>query len=189
MPAIPFQRLALTAALLSYPLVLLAPIASAHADQTSLKAKPSLEGVTGHTLAEFDYLIGTWQCLNTEAGKPDVRSDVRYEWMYGGKVLKETVNMPGYNGEFMTVLDKKNNAFKGVAVDSSGGYVVWESHGMKDDKSSEVGYRFTGGHLVPVSRSDGEHLSDTHYIIRDFGPDTNSGKGAPADTEDCSKIS
>lgn len=139
------------------------------------------------SLSEFQFLIGNWTCRITEAGKPETRSSVRFEWMYDGKVLKETVTSPAYSGQFMTVLDKRSNTFKGVAVGNDGSYIVWENPGMVDGKSSEVGYLFADGKMTPASRSDFERLSDTHYVIRDFGADAPGGKGRPADTEDCSK--
>lgn len=157
--------------------------------QVAIASPSNVVSSSVHSMSEFDYLIGTWQCLNTQAGKPATQSRVQFEWMYDKKALKETVNAAGYAGEFLTTLDKNSNTFKGVAVESPGSYVVWENSGMTSNTSSEVGYRFEHGQLHPVSRTDAERLNDTHYIIRDFGPDTASGKGQPTDTEDCRKRS
>jgi hypothetical protein len=139
-------------------------------------------------VGELGFLIGNWTCRNTEPGKPDItEAQVKYEWAYDQKTLKETVNVTGYRGEFFTTLDKKSNTFKGVAVDNFGGYIIWENQRVSDTKSTEVGYQFADGKMTAVSRTDFERLSDTHYIIRDYQADTPAGKGAPIDVEDCTK--
>jgi hypothetical protein len=140
------------------------------------------------SLSDLAFMIGDWRCAVTEAGKPATHSSVKFEWIYDKNVLKETVVSPAYSGQFMTTIDKKSNTFKGVAVGNDGSYVVWESPGLKDNKSSEVGYVFSNGQLIPVSRSDFELKSNSHYVIRDFRADTATGKGAPTDTEDCTKV-
>jgi hypothetical protein len=139
-------------------------------------------------VAELGFLIGNWTCKNTEPGKPDITiAQVKYEWAYDQKTLKETVNIPGYQGQFFTTLDKKSNRFKGVAIDNFGGYIIWENQRVSDTKSTEIGYTFADGKMTEVSRTDFERLSDTHYIIRDYQPNTPAGRGAPIDVEDCTK--
>jgi hypothetical protein len=138
--------------------------------------------------AELGFLIGNWTCRNTEPGKPEIiEAHVTYEWAYDKKTLKETLSLPGYTGTFFTTLDKRTNKFKGVAIDNFGGYIIWENQRVSDTKSTEIGYQFDDGKLKPVSRTDFERLSDTHYIIRDFQADTPTGRGAPTDIEDCTK--
>jgi hypothetical protein len=142
------------------------------------------------SLSQFDYLIGNWSCNVTEPGKPETQSSISFEWLYDKKVLKETVTAGTYSGQFFTTLDKRNNKFKGVAIANDGGYIVWENPGLADNRASEVGYLFAAGKMIAVSRSDSEKISDSHYVIRDFGPDSASGgKGVEADTEDCTKHS
>jgi hypothetical protein len=53
---------------------------------------------------------------------------------------------------------------------------------------SERGYAFDGGKMTLVSRSEFERVSDTHYVVRDFEPDTAAGNGKATDTEDCVKV-
>jgi len=187
MQASSFGRPVRIAAAQAFALILAGIFVSAYSTAATPGATPAVPTGAVHSLSEFDFLIGDWTCRNTEAGKPDVRASVQFGWMYDKKVLKEVVTAPGYSGEFLTTLDKKTNTFKGVAVDSFGGYIVWENPGMKNKVSSEVGYLFADGRLIPVSRSDFERVSDTHYVIRDFGPDTDAGKGRATDTEDCTK--
>ena len=140
-----------------------------------------------HPPGEYRFLIGSWTCRVTENGKRDAQSKVTFEWLYDGNVLKETVNSATYAGQFMTVLDMSSGMFKGVAVGNDGSYIVWETAGLTDNKSTEVGYLFGNGKMTAVSRSDFEKVSETHYIIRDFRADTSTGKGPPTDTEDCLK--
>jgi hypothetical protein len=47
---------------------------------------------------------------------------------------------------------------------------------------------FDGGQMMPVSRSEFEHISDAHYIVHDFEAGTASSNGTATDTEDCVKI-
>lgn len=133
-------------------------------------------------------MIGRWQCRVSEAGKPESSFTASYEWLYGGKVLKETVTGPEWSGEFFTTYDPKSNTFKGVAAMSSGGYVVWENGGMTDGHASELGFVFGDQKMHNVSRTTTDRISDTHYVIRDFMPDTPNGPGKPTDSEDCTKI-
>ncbi len=154
-------------------------LAALLAAQASVSAKSMTE--------EFGGLIGNWSCRVTEAGKPDSAISLHYEWAYGGSVLKETMT-GSMTGEFLTTFDKHSDSFKGVGVGSWGGYVVWENPGTVAGKSSEIGYLFGGGKMTAVSRTDWELISPTHYVIRDYEADRPDGsKGAPSDTEDCTK--
>jgi hypothetical protein len=90
-------------------------------------------------------------------------------------------------GEFLTTYDKATDRFKGVGVGAWGSYVVWENPGFHKGRASEIVYRFDGGRMTPVSRSEFEHISNTHYVVHDFDADTASGSGAATDTEDCTK--
>jgi len=137
--------------------------------------------------AEFGWIVGTWTCHNSQAGKPDWDSVKKFEWIYGQKTLKETSTQSDSSGQFFTTVDPNTNSFKGIGLASGGGYIVWSYEGMVNDKATEVGYLIAGDKLIPVSRSDTERLSDTHFIIRDFRADTPTGKGAALDTEDCTK--
>jgi len=154
-------------------------LTAAFASQAAVSAKSMSE--------EYVAMIGNWRCHVTEAGKPDSTVTAHYEWADGGTVLHETMQGE-MSGEFFTTYDKRSGSFKGVGVGSWGGYVVWENPGAVGGKSSEVGYVFGAGKMTPVSRSDFEILSPTHYIVHDFMADSDDGKkGAAADTEDCSK--
>jgi hypothetical protein len=42
--------------------------------------------------------------------------------------------------------------------------------------------------MRPVSRSEFERVSDTHYVVHDFEAGTASKNGSATDTEDCIKI-
>ena len=41
--------------------------------------------------------------------------------------------------------------------------------------------------MTPVSRSEFERVSDTHYVVHDFEADSAAGGGKATDTEDCVK--
>jgi hypothetical protein len=140
-----------------------------------------------HSLHEMDFLIGRWQCRVTQAGQPESRMTAVYDWLYGGKVLRETLEAPGYSGMFFTTYDPRSDTLKGVAVGSDGNAIIWENGGTVDNRSTETGYVFGAGALKAVSRTTWERLSDSHYLIHDFGPNTAAGPGAPTDTEDCVK--
>ena len=136
---------------------------------------------------DYGAMIGNWSCHVTEAGKPDFTIAIHYEWADGGTVLHQTMEGE-MSGEFFTTYDKRSGSFKGVGVGSWGGYVVWENPGAVGGRSSEIGYVFGDGKMTPISRSDFEIMSPTHYIVRDFTADTpTGGKGTPTDTEDCTK--
>lgn len=142
-----------------------------------------------HALSEMAPFIGRWDCTVTEAGRPTSHMSAVYDWLYDGKALREIITAPGYSGVFTTTYDRRSNSFKGVAVGSDGGALVWENAGFTDNRASEIGYVFGAGRLVPISRTDTEIVSATHYIIRDFGPDTATGaRGPSTDTEDCTKL-
>jgi hypothetical protein len=140
-----------------------------------------------HSMHEMDFLIGRWECRVSQAGHPEAHMTVTFDWLYRGTVLREMLEAPDYSGTFFTTFDRRSDSFKGVAVGSDGNAIIWENGGMVDDRSSETGYVFGAGALTPVSRSTWERLSDTHYVIRDFGADTAAGPGAATDTEDCVK--
>lgn len=66
--------------------------------------------------------------------------------------------------------------------------MVWENRGFHGGRASEIGYVFDGGKMTPVSHSEFERISETHYIVRDFDADTVSSTGSATDTEDCKKV-
>ena len=138
-----------------------------------------------HSLSELSFLIGKWNCRMTVADKPDAQMSATYEWLYDGKVLKETLEAPGYSGMFLTTYDSNSNTFKGVGVGSDGTPIVWENGGMVNGKSSETGYVLGAGKLITASRTEFGKIDDHHYVIRDFTPDTPKGPGKIQDTEDC----
>jgi len=57
-------------------------------------ASPASAANAKHALAEMSFFIGTWTCSVTEAGKPASKTHVEFEWLYTGKVLKETITSP-----------------------------------------------------------------------------------------------
>jgi hypothetical protein len=142
-----------------------------------------------HAMAEMTFLIGTWDCRVTQAGRPELKVEVVYDWMYETKrVLKETVKSAQGSAVFQTAYDARSDTFKGVTIGPFGRAVVWENSGEQPDgTSTEVGYVFGDGRLTPVSRTDWQKLSETHYVIRDFGPDVGGAHGPAQDTEDCLK--
>jgi hypothetical protein len=90
-------------------------------------------------------------------------------------------------GEFLTTYDKVTDRFKGVGV-GAWGYVVWENSGFHEEHLSERGFMFDGGKMTPVSRSEFDRISDTHYVVHDFDVGTASSAGTATDTEDCIKL-
>jgi hypothetical protein len=155
----------------------------------SSRADPTEPKPGRHSLSEFDFLIGRWTCTVTAGDKPLGKASAQYEWIYNGKVLKETLEAPGYSGTFLTTYDPRTDSFKGVGVGNDGSYVVWQNGGIDGNKSSEKGYLFDADKLIPASRTEFEKVTNNHYLIRDFKPDTASGPGEPTDTEDCTRTS
>lgn len=142
-----------------------------------------------HSLgSDYGFMIGHWTCHVTQAGTPDRDMSVEYEWAYDKHILRESMLLGSkLIGEFLTSYDEVTDRFKGVGV-GAWGYVVWENAGFHEGRLSESGYAFDGGKMTPVSRSEFERVSDTHYVVHDFEADTASGKGAATDTEDCVKV-
>jgi hypothetical protein len=141
-----------------------------------------------HSLeSDYGFMIGRWTCHVTQAGAPDRDWNVVYEWAYDKRMLRESMQLgEKLIGEFLTTYDKATDRFKGVGV-GAWGYVVWENAGFREGRLSERGYVFDSGKMTPVSRSEFERISDTHYMVRDFDADTAAAKGAATDTEDCIK--
>ncbi len=79
-----------------------------------------------HSLSEMAPFIGRWDCTVTEASRPTSHMSAVYDWLYDGKALREVITAPGYSGVFTTTYDRRSNSFKGVAVGSDGGAIVWE---------------------------------------------------------------
>jgi hypothetical protein len=154
------------------------------------KAIQASESPAGHSLeSDYRFMIGHWTCHVTQAGTPDRDIRVEYEWSYDKRVLRESMRLGDkLIGEFLTTYDKASDRFKGVGVGAWGGYVVWENPGFHEGHLSETGYVFDSGRMTPVSRSEFEHISDTHYIVHDFDSGTASSNGSATDTEDCIKI-
>jgi hypothetical protein len=142
-----------------------------------------------HSLeADYGFMIGRWTCHVTQVGTPDRDVTAEYEWTYDKGVLRESMRLGDkLVGEFLTTYDKATNRFKGVGV-GAWGYVVWENAGFQAGRLSERGFVFDGGQMMPVSRSEFEHISDAHYIVHDFEAGTASSNGTATDTEDCVKI-
>jgi hypothetical protein len=142
-----------------------------------------------HSLdSDYAFLIGHWTCHVTQAGTPDQTITAEYEWTHDKHVLRENMRLKDkLIGEFLTTYDKATNRFKGVGV-GAWGYVVWENAGFQEGHLSERGFVFDSGKMTPVSRSEFERVSDTHYVVRDFEADTAAGSGKPTDTEDCVKV-
>jgi hypothetical protein len=143
-----------------------------------------------HSLeSDYGFMIGRWNCHVTQEGAPDRDVSVTYEWAYDRRIMRENMRLGDkLIGEFLTTYDKATDRFKGVGVGAWGSYVVWENPGFHDGHASEKGYVFDSGRMTPVSRSEFERISDTHYIVHDFDADTASSKGAATDTEDCIKV-
>jgi hypothetical protein len=142
-----------------------------------------------HSLeADYGFLIGRWTCHVTQAGTPDQQIAAGYEWSHDKRVLRENMSLKGkVIGEFLTTYDKATDRFKGVGV-GAWGYVVWENAGFQDGRLSERGFVFDSGKMNPVSRSEFERVSDTHYVVHDFDADSAAGSGKATDTEDCIKV-
>ena len=142
-----------------------------------------------HSLeTDYGFMIGRWTCHVTQAGTPDHDVNVEYEWSFDRRVLRETMLLgPKLIGEFLTTYDKVTDRFKGVGV-GPWGYVVWENHGFHEGRLSERGFTFDGGQMTPVSRSEFERVSDSHYVVHDFEAGSASNPGAATDTEDCIKV-
>ena len=142
-----------------------------------------------HSLeSDYGFMIGRWTCHVTQAGAPDRDISAEYEWAYDKHVLHESMRLGDkLIGEFLTTYDKATDRFKGVGV-GAWGYVVWENRGFHDARLSEKGFLFESGQMTPVSRSEFERISDTHYVVRDFEAGTASTTGAATDTEDCIKL-
>jgi hypothetical protein len=143
-----------------------------------------------HSLeSDYGFMIGRWTCHITQAGTPDRDVVVDYEWAYDRRIMRESMRLADkLVGEFLTTYDKVTGRFKGVGVGAWGSYVVWENQGFHEGRASEIGYVFDSGRMTPISRSEFERISDTHYLVHDFEADTASRRGAATDTEDCSKV-
>jgi len=143
-----------------------------------------------HSLeSDYGFMIGRWTCHVTQAGTPDRDVSVQYEWAYDKRVMRETMQLGDkLIGEFLTTYDKVTDRFKGVGVGAWGGYVVWENPGFHEGHASETGYVFDSGRMTPVSRSEFERISDTHYVVHDFDAGTGPSGGSATDTEDCTKV-
>jgi hypothetical protein len=147
------------------------------------------EAPARHSLeADYGFMIGRWSCHVTQTGTPDSDISAEYEWAYDKHVLRENIRLKDkLIGEFLTTYDKATDRFKGVGV-GAWGYVVWENAGFHAGHLSERGFVFDGGKMTPVSRSECERVSDSHYVVRDFEADTAAGSGKATDTEDCVKV-
>ena len=143
-----------------------------------------------HSLeSDYGFMIGRWTCHVTQAGTQDRDISVDYEWAYERQILRESMRLGDtLVGEFLTTYDKSTDGFKGVGFGAWGSYVVWENRGFHERRASEIGYVFDSGRMTPVSRSEFERVSDTHYVVRDFDAGTASSSGAATDTEDCVKL-
>jgi hypothetical protein len=153
------------------------------------RATAAADAPVRHSLeSDYGFMIGQWTCHVTQAGAPDQEVRVTYEWSYDRRVLRENMRLGDkLIGEFFTTYDKAADRFKGVGVGAWGSYVVWENQGFHDGRLSEIGYVFDSGRMTPVSRSEFERVSESHYIVRDFDADIGTSRGAATDTEDCTK--
>ena len=142
-----------------------------------------------HSLeSDYGFMIGHWTCHVTQAGTPDSDVNVEYEWSYDKRILRENMRLGDkLIGEFLTTYDKGTDRFKGVGV-GPWGYVVWENPGFQAGHASERGYMFDSAKMIPVSRSEFDRISDTHYVVHDFEPGKGSGGDSPTDTENCIKV-
>lgn len=142
-----------------------------------------------HSLeTDYGFMIGRWMCHVTQAGTPDRDVSVEYEWSYDRRVLRERMRLGDkLVGEFFTTYDKAKDGFKGVGV-GVWGSLVWENRGFHEGHLSEEGFTFDGGQMTPVSRSEFERVSETHYVVHDFDAGTGSRAEPATDTEDCIKV-
>ena len=143
-----------------------------------------------HSLeSDYGFMIGRWTCHVTQHGTPDRVASVEYEWAYDRRIMRESMRLGDkLIGEFLTTYDNVTDRFKGVGVGAWGSYVVWENPGFHEGRASEIGYVFDNGRMTPVSRSEFERISDTHYVVHDFDAATASSRGSATDTEDCIKV-
>jgi hypothetical protein len=143
-----------------------------------------------HSLeSDYGFMIGHWTCHVTQAGTPPRDVSVEYEWAYDRRILRESMRVGDkLTGEFLTTYDKVTDRFKGVGFGAWGSYVVWENRGFHEGRLSESGFVFDDGRMMPVSRSEFERISDTHYVVHDFDVATASSAGTATDTEDCVKL-
>jgi hypothetical protein len=169
------QRSHLVAALLS--IVSIFGVAQA----SDVSAPRSLE-------SDYGFMIGRWICHVTQAGTPDSDISAEYEWAYDKHVLRESMRLGDkLIGEFLTTYDKGTDRFKGVGV-GAWGYVVWENAGFHEGRLTERGFTLDSGKMTPVSRSEFERVTDTHYVVHDFEADTAARSSKATDTEDCVKV-
>ena len=159
---------------------------------TFSSAKQTSAAPLRHSLeSDYGFMIGRWTCHVTQAGTPDRDVNVEYEWAYDKRILRESMRLADkLVGEFLTTFDQATGRFKGVGIGAWGGYVVWENPGFHDGHLSEIGYVFDSGRMTPISRSEFQRVSDTHYVVHDFdaGAGTASSSGTATDTEDCMKV-
>jgi hypothetical protein len=143
------------------------------------------EAQTKHSMeADYGFLIGRWTCHVTQAGTPDQTISAEYEWSFETHILRERMRLGDkLIGEFLTSYDRARDGFKGVGV-GAWGYVVWENAGFQNGHLSERGFVFDSGNMRPVSRSEFERVSDSHYVVHDFEADTATASGKATDTED-----
>src|ERR1700733_314524 len=149
-------------------------------------AMPASDVPVRHSLeSDYGFMIGRWTCHITQAGTPPRDVVAEYEWAYDKRIMRENMRLGDrLIGEFLTTYDKATDRFKGVGVGAWGGYVVWENRGFHGGHASEMGYVFDSGRMTPVSRSEFDRTSDTHYVVHDF----DAGTGSATDTEDCTKV-
>lgn len=157
---------------------------------TFSSAKQPSDAPVQHSLeSDYAFMIGRWTCHVTQAGTPDRDVSVEYEWAYDRRILRENMRLADkLVGEFLTTYDQARGRFKGVGVGAWGGYVVWENQGFHEGHASEIGYVFDSGRMTPISRSEFQRVSDTHYVVHDFDAGSSSSSGTATDTEDCMKV-
>ena len=161
---------------------------------TSLVVPPVLataaDAAPKHSLQEYAYLVGAWQCTAHTPGKPDASYRTSMRWLYPEHTaIDQRVVTPRGQADFILTYDKASDSFKGIFVGSDGGVGVWENPGPVDGGWTEYGYDFKGDDLVPATRATFNGATPRHYAFRYWSIRNKRDPGKLLETDDCNKLS
>ena len=144
-----------------------------------------------HSLAEYAYLIGTWNCVAHPTGRGTFKYSTSFIWKYANRsVIDQTIaGTHGPLANFMLTYDAKTDSFRGTYVDNRGDVGVWTDPGPVDGAWTEIGYSYRGNAtLVPESRTHFFGVTDTHYAYEYWTISSIGDAGTLVDTEACEKV-
>ncbi|HEY1976562.1 MAG TPA: hypothetical protein VGG89_08460 [Candidatus Baltobacteraceae bacterium] len=155
----------------------------------ALSAAPAPAATRHHSIAEYAYLIGTWQCV---AHAPRLKAPVTYQtsfhWKYPSKsVIDQYISTPRGQANFMLTYVPASDSFEGVFTGSDGSMGFWYNPGPVGEGWTEYGFD-VADRATPNTRAIFYGVTPTHYAFHFWAIKGKQDPGRKIEDDTCNKV-